>query len=52
LQSVTIPVSVREIGAGAFDGCSGLSRVRVPKNCRVGDDAFPYGCRVVRYKTR
>ena len=43
-RSVTIPNSVRSIGAHAFSGCSSLTSVTIPNSVTsIGDYAF-YGC--------
>ena len=44
IETVTIPSSVTEIKAGAFEDCARLTRVTVPSSVRVlGDEAFR-GC--------
>jgi hypothetical protein len=48
LQSVNIPNSVTNIGFWAFYGCDNLQSVNIPRNCKVGQDAFPDRCKVIR----
>ena len=48
LTNVNIPDSVTIIGIYAFDGCESLTRVTIPASCKVGADAFPSSCTVIR----
>lgn len=48
--SFAIPGAVREIGAGAFQGCVGLRKITVPRSVvTIGDDAFKYCTGLVIY---
>ncbi len=43
LQSVTLPATVTEIGAGAFDGCSNIETLNLIGVTSIGEGAFE-GC--------
>lgn len=44
LTSITIPESVKTIGARAFSGCSSLTNITIPLSLKsIGEDAF-WGC--------
>lgn len=48
---VTIPNSVKEIGDGAFAGCSGLTSITIPNSVTsIGREAF-YNCDSLRFIT-
>ena len=40
---VYVPDTCTAIGADAFKNCTGLTQIRLPKNCTIGDGAFD-GC--------
>lgn len=40
ITSYEIPDGVTSIGKSAFDGCSNLTSVMIPMDCKLGDDAF------------
>ncbi len=49
LKSVEIPGSVDRIDYEAFRGCESLDLVILKNaNTKVGKDAFPKGCKIVR----
>ena len=41
--AVYVPDGCMAIGAGAFRGCTGLTRIRLPRDCAIAADAFD-GC--------
>ena len=44
LKNIRIPLSLNEIGAGAFYGCTKLESIEIPSNLSIiGEDAF-YSC--------
>lgn len=48
LTNVTIPESVVHIGSLAFTE-NPLKEVKVPRNCKVAEDAFDDGVKIIRY---
>lgn len=48
LVNITIPSSVTKIGSYAF-ASNQLTEVKVPQNCKVADDAFDDGVKIIRY---
>ena len=42
--------TVTEIGANAFKGCSGLTKIRVPKGAEIDKDAFSSGVEIEEYE--
>ena len=48
LTSIIIPNSVTEIGDHAFWGCKSLTSVTVPSHTKIGKDAFPTTCKIIR----
>lgn len=48
LKAVSIPRTVKEIGANAFSGTA-LTRVRIASDCTYSDSSFPEGCVVEFY---
>lgn len=58
VKSVTIPDTVifrrkpyKVVGVGkfAFASCSTLKKAHVPKDCKIGKDAFPSTCEIEYY---
>ena len=49
LKEVTLPKSLKFLGADAFYGCEELKVVKIPKTCKVGKNAFPKQCNVIYY---
>jgi len=43
LKTISLPISLENIGPIAFAGCSSLPSVKLPDRCRVGDQAY-VGC--------
>ncbi|MDE5877461.1 MAG: C10 family peptidase, partial [Muribaculaceae bacterium] len=43
LQEVTLPETVTEIGAGAFEGCTNIATLTLPSVAAIGEGAFE-GC--------
>ena len=48
LEHVTIPISVKTIGAKAFSGTA-LQRVKIAADCTYDETSFPEGCVIERY---
>lgn len=40
LRTISLPVQLKEIGTIAFANCDALASVKIPDQCRVGDQAF------------
>lgn len=40
LKSVSLPTRLRDIGAVAFANCRSMDMVKIPAQCKVGDQAF------------
>ena len=40
LYSVSVSEGITAIGANAFRNCTGLTQIRLPKNCAISDTAF------------
>lgn len=40
LRTISLPVSLRNIGTIAFANCDALASVKIPDQCRVGDQAY------------
>ena len=58
IKAVTIPSYVKKdgkvykvtkIGCFAFNDCSGLTKIRVPKGAKIGKYAFPRGVEIEKY---
>ncbi len=47
MTNVVLPVTVTEIGIGAFDGCSKLSSINLENVTTIGDSAF-WDCQVLQ----
>ena len=48
LKTAQIPAGVTSIGECAFAHCSGLKSVVIPARCKVGEEAFPEGVKIIR----
>ena len=52
LTNISLPSTLINIGSHAFSSCSRekvpLKQVEVPKNCKIGEDAFEDYCKVIR----
>ena len=53
LTSVQLPSSLLSIGDGAFysfrkENEITLKQVEIPKNCKIGNDAFDSDCKIIR----
>ena len=41
LERIELPEGVKKVGAHAFTGCDALRSVIIPKDCQIGEGAFP-----------
>lgn len=41
LERIELPEGVKKVGAHAFAGCDALRSVIIPKDCQIGEGAFP-----------
>ena len=48
LTSINIPDSVTKIGEEAFVACFRLKSISIPKNCKIDDDSFDDGIKIIR----
>jgi len=40
---------VKKIGKEAFVECKNLTTIKVPKDCEIGENAFPSTTEVIKY---
>lgn len=49
LEEVIIPEGIMSIESKAFEHCDKLKKVKVPSAATIANDAFPAGCKIIRY---
>jgi len=49
LEEVIIPEGIMSIDSKAFEHCDKLKKVKVPSAATIANDAFPAGCKIIRY---